>query len=552
MAAGQGPAPMDVELPDELIDMDYDDKAPSVNEELVYSEIPRNRATAEHDIIHTKVFGSPLSVTPMQISRIYSNTSPAIAQSIIEARRKSDRKLVGFFLASTGNDNTVDIWSVCKDIDLQVKGVVEFLFQTFARQHGFRQIALTVSSENNETMTELGRLLLYSSIGFQLTSGQYVQDVFGNDLVIVSNRTHDTVNVRNTLSEEYDLYIGFLRSPPGHQLTMKASASEIAVGKRELLHIKRKLPSKVENNFSITPFPVPINALLSLYHMNLRKSGNVLETIKIPNNITLVTFSMPGTTLFGTMSQFQQMVNIILRGPNEYNTFMKKFQGFSSFPIYAIDNATFVNNTRLEASLLSTLFMLQFERRRIITKCLGTEYNRKQTQYDIQTYAPGMTCLNYGMIWDNSESSEDRSLGIGTYSKRSRSRVGELDDLVAEGTTLQAFLQKVHEMNPDVPTTVFLFGCAVVGDQGYSSFYELSHRRSLNYTVPWAEFPQSIRSFLTTPNGVPSPLVPNCNRTGGKRRPTSRRLLSGPKRTVRRSSSSSRKRYTRRQRALRS
>jgi len=579
MAAGQGsssssssssaaavPTAMDIE--DSLNDnMVIESESVVPTDELVYSQIALNRITQEHKQIHLETFGVPLSPDQPIPQRVNSGDARADEQGVIQARLKSNNKLVGFcIIALSTSAHTADVWSVCKDKTVSVPGVFEFLIRKFLeRNPPAVRLSLVVWSKSDESMTEMGRLFLYSSLGFRLYSGQPIQDIYGNELIVVSHPNANEVVVQKThsTSERTTLYIGMLRSRPGNELKMVATRESLMSPKTRLLHTQTQpFPVTITNDFRNAEFPIPDLVYITLYHMGLRRTGNQFETFKLPPNVTLVTFSMPGAVLYGKISAFSSIVQMIMR--SAYPVFVKKFQGYSSFPLYSISKQEFASSSALQESVKATQFMLQFERRRILTICLPESVPRKQTQFDIQTYAPGMTCLNYNMGW-NPRVQTDVDSGAGTYSTDPKSDIKrrvDLDAMVAGNTKLSEYIAALNRGHPENPKiTLFLFGCSTVDDQqSYSLFYELSHRRSLNYTVSGQSptFLGDIQPFLTTPDGIPRNLLPSCpphppqsssSSSSGRGR---RRLLSGPKRTVRRSSSSSKKRYTRRQRASRS
>ena len=509
-------------------------------------------------------FGAPFSASPQSIPRIDPRTQPATQQAIIELRNRSDNKLIGFALASGAQDGTVDIWSVCKDPQIQSSRVVETLFHAFASANkNVKRAYLRVATENKKTMTELGRLLLYTSIGFRLVPGQRVRDVIDLNYEVVDHSDPNWVVVKTSTGQTVPIYVGILRGLSGQPLVMVAERTALLAPRTALLHTTHSpFKATLVNDFSsvVYPTPNPRGIYLSLFHMGLIERGDVLETFKLPANVTLVTFTNPGSFFFGNVTFAGQIASTI---GSALQIFLAKFPGYANFPIYSLkEYGRLGGGDARRQTLLATLFMLQFERREIVTVCTANapDWTHKQWQLDIQTYAPGMTCLNYRVGW-NPQSETDRSVGIGLWNAQISTPRKYMTDVTnkfaGRDKTLKDLVDEVAALHPpEEQLLLFVFGCADVGDTtGFSPFYELSHRRSLNYTIRYENAVESLKPFLTTPTGIPTNLVPSCppiassSSSSGRGR---RRLLSAPTRRGKRSSSSSKKGYTRRQRALRS
>ena len=559
-----GPVPMQVEHDSEQLDMLIEDTPVVPQNDVDYAEVFPTTITkeqiADYDRIHIASFGVSITKAPPKLPRIVPGTQEADEQRIIELRRKSDRRLIGFALVSrSSRDDTVDIWSVCKDAQLTSPRMVETLFRTFAeRTPSLRQAFLTVATENNDTMTELGRLLLYTSVGFRLLPGQRVRDVFGNGMTVVAHSDANDVVVRKSDGTPLSLYVGVIRGySSGEPMKMGATRRSMLAPRQTLEHItSNPYPTAVVNDFSRAVYPTPTAIYSTLFHMRLRPSGDHLDTFTLPTNVTLVTFTMPGSSLFGDAKFFGSIVQLVSRF---LPVFQKKFPGYSTFPLYSLQPALRERDSK-RRSMLATTFMLQFERRRIVTFCREQGSRPKQFQFDMQTYAPGMRCLNYDMGWDPTNE-DDKSKGVGAvrYNPNGTfTTLPHVDAFVVTTPTLETLIKKLRDTHsPTDQLLVFVFGCAVVNREvGGELFYELAHRRSLNYTIELSDPIRSLIPFLTTATGVPTNLVASCpessssSSSGG--RSTSRRPPSAPTRKVRRSSSSSKKRYTRRRRALRS
>ncbi len=524
-----GPVAMDVEDSVEVQDMVIRSGVTPISaDELAYRLIPRSAITADHDQLYEKTYGVKLSNAPMTFARLYPKASPDTAQFIAEARRKSDGKLAGFlFIAASKTDVSFDILSVCRNSEIPSAGIFRKLMDACARANPSpKYMFISVIPFDTDTMTELGTLLLYTSMGFTLIPGQYVQDVMGTPLLVIEHKDPNTVRVRSQTGVDDVVYIGAIRGTGKVPLVMGGNPSELLKEPRELMHVSKAPPISVTNDFDNATIPTPKEGYFSVFHMGLRQNGRFLETFTLPSNVTLLTFTMPGSYLYGTGDLFKKFISIM--EPWKNPILLKKFRGYANFPIYSIGKQDIDSQpTRFAKTLLMTIFMLQFERRRMLTVCLPPSSEQKQGQYDIQTYTPGMTCLNYDMGWD--PNSQDKARGV-TVTQMSTGK--ELPEIEAQavhgkGMTLKRYVETINARHPDKsPIMLMVFGCAGVDDavlRDYSVFYELSHRRALNYRVSYANFPDNVRPYLTLETGVPTESVATCDRPTGARRRHSKR-----------------------------
>jgi hypothetical protein len=521
----RGTATMDVENDIEVQDMIIRSGVTPISaDELVYNVIPRSAISADHDQLYAKTYGVNLSSVPTTLPRLYPSASPDTAQFIAEARRGVDRKLVGFlFVAVSKTDTSIDVLSVCRNLDIPSAGILQKLLKASARgNQPPKYIFISVIPFDTDTMTELGTLLLYTSLGFTMVPQQYVQDIMGTELQVISQPDANTLRVRTQSGVEDTVYIGSVRSVRGTRLVMSTIPAELVKPPRTLMHVTRE---NIANDFSKAVIPTPKEGYFSLHHMGLRQSGRFLETFTLPSNVTLITFTMPGSYLYGSSDGsgniFRKMIDIMKPWANPI--LLKKFPGYANFPIYAIGKRELDEApTQFAKTLLMTKFMLQFERRRIVTMCLSKGYNHKQSQYDIQTYAPGMTCLNYTMEWD--PSSTDKARGITVTQMTTNKELPEIEAqiVIGKGMTLKRYVDLINARHPDKsPIMLMVFGCADVTDavsRDYSLFYELSHRRALNYRVSQVNFPNNIAPYLTSETGVPTESLATCDRPKAGRR----------------------------------
>ena len=498
-------------------------------------------------------------------------------------------ELVGFCLLSyipTGSSSSsselpvkkMDIWTVCKDLQkTNVRGVVNQLMISIAGLplvDDHTQLFLIVDSRNTPDMTEFGRLTLYTRYGFRLTP-QFASLLTGEDIAILG---HSDPN-RVATSQFGDVYVGAIQSNNA-PLEMVASGKSLKAGPATLAHMDPlPTPAGVEptqNNFDQAVFKVPRVSYLSLYHMGMIRRANapdVLKTFRVPPNVTIVTFTMPGSVSFTSIGQYQTILNQIMQSPDKYTQFVKKFRGYSQFPLRVIDKATVTSGADNYATTLKIAQILkQFQTRPIVTLCkrpkgtnqpplelpditvknpttnltLPSEFTFKasledvqratsgiyKVQLDIQSYAPGMECFDYQMTvnaFDPVDYTKSSYMAATDYFYGSttlvtvagqpvRNLYSGMTPLLARGTTLEAFAAWVGALNGDVPVTLFVVGCAGVPPPpgagttaDFSAFYEIAHRRALNYHLPFDGFPANVVEYLTTPIDRPAGSVDDCN-----------------------------------------
>lgn len=133
-------------------------------------------------------------------------------------------RLVGFFVASGSTaDPMVDIYYVCKSPTAPEKGVFEELLRHFIPQvtHPQASIVLSVATNNARNNTEMGRLLLYTSLGFRIVPGQKLTLVWDewkvaqSGLTVVNHSLPSIVEVKTeNANATLFVHVGILRAGP--------------------------------------------------------------------------------------------------------------------------------------------------------------------------------------------------------------------------------------------------------------------------------------------------------------------------------------------------
>lgn len=510
--------------------------------------------TAEHDAIHQTSFGMLASTSynnPSGIRRIVpSAVAEATMKAVIECRSR-DGRLIGFFIAASNpGDISVDIWSVCKNNAIEATGVFEFLLNKFIATYPLVQnIYLVASSVNSTAMTEVGRLALYSSLGFRIVPNTPVTLTYPEDTAVVAYQPdHNMVVFYGATKPSDAVYICFIKHS-GNDIAMVATRTAILAGRQKLAHEGYKdvlfernaalqiqiSPMKPKYNEFKKITTLPTHVYTSIYHQALISLPNgILSTFTLPANVTLVQFSMPGAILLGTKSKFLNLVDTIL--PN-YINFINDFPGYKKLPFPALPtHADFIRGMGdiYRATLLASIFMANFERREILELCNAASMVSGVFRgfYDIQSYDPGMTVLDSTMAYDpNSQLDAQHGIGLYytiqgvSYSVDSAIQAGRLSPVAATirnspakpggvgGTTLQAYVNAISAVHPREQIVLFSFGCAAVVDfAGYSLFYELAHRRSIRYRVTDSDINENILPYIMGLEDVPSNQVGPCAR----------------------------------------
>ncbi len=509
--------------------------------------------TQEHYALFTLVYPTDL---PLQ-SRIQQMKSPPI---VVEGRLGG--KLAGFIVLSMQN-STIWVLTVCKDPGIGPYEVLGPLIGYYMAEPDSpfnkdaplienRVFRLWVDPRNTRLGTEYGRILYYTRIGFRLDAPQSIRLLVGEKPDLVTVESHSSpleVGVKKGDSTD-TAYIGSVRSA-GQALRMTATVNEL---KKAMTLTQFNFPHRTpsppgeyvvlySNTYNPDQFPYPDRTYLGYHHMSMLTNfanPNRLRTFKVPPQITLVLVSMPGSILTIASGNHFLIARGILRSTTEYATFVRKFSGFPVVPIETVTTPELIGLQTYRAGIKSCRVLESVEQRELITVCMKpTDFAEgvlaqdkvRKTQLDYQVYPPNSHCHDFQMAYARSGfgqpnfkgSTLDTLAAMGSYELLNVPTAGmtiadkdyrvipELNELVGETTTLQAYLWRMVALPENVGKniTVFVVGCATIRDVGtHNMTYEILHRRSLNTHITLENLPMKVLPFLTTPNGTILDVIP--------------------------------------------
>lgn len=419
-----------------------------------------------------------------------------------------------------------------------------------------QMVRLYVDPRNTRAGTEYSRMMYYTTLGFRLRSGIQIRTIIqqpsANPLQAppppavfrVVSHDADPFRVRVVPSTQaddanpVDLYIGSIRSA-GVAIEMIGVVPTIQAS----LDVATAFPHRAQlapipnvtlydNAFPSTAFVVPTRAFLGYYHMAMLSNfANPawLRTFRIPPRVTLVLGTMPGSILTLAIGHHILIAQDILRTGGSYSNFTRKFSGFPRVPIETITLAETLALSPYDAGVKASRLLEQVEQRELITLCLRNqdflegvpaEQRQRKTQLDFQVYPPGTHCHDYTMSYNRNGGAQalDVQSRMGTYvllgqggqaatvQQVIEAPVDEMNELVGETTTLQAYLLNLARITPGQDITVFVFGCATTADSpAFNATYEILHRRSLNLHMTLDNLAAKVRPFLTELDGTIAP-----------------------------------------------
>lgn len=490
-----------------------------------------------------------------------------------------------------------EIWSVCKDrfyAESNVFRTILFSFIDALRAQLLpypvpNYFYLQVDSRKSTTMTEIGRLNLYTRSGFRIVpktnvkiyskiAGSVIQHIDANNLEV-------SIQKPNGLMWNGTVYVGSIESVDKN-IEMVGDVNTIRTSNNEpLYHQSLKESVRVASDGQTYDIPIHMNeypqnpeitlspkSYLAMYHMRMvftpspESAPTFIKTMMVPSDFLIVTIAAPGSYLILN----QQTAPLYFRSINQYirrntSAFVNRFHGYKTLPFHSPPPSA----TKLYTTYIANdqpinketqqygLFMQQFARKPIVNFCSNTrELNVKQSQIEFQVYLPGHTMIDFTV---NRSTLNNPATEAGKYTERAArddASFGEfmgmteveigaadrkLDDTGfynAPTKNLSDLVQVLQRQTEGVSGTklLVLFGCAEVQqvtNDIENAFYEFSHKREIVHTFKYPEtseeFDMSMGRYMR--GELPDePVVATCSPLGGK---TYRRKKRSKKTTYR-------------------
>ena len=370
-----------------------------------------------------------------------------------------------------------DIWSVAKNPYVIFPNAFGTFFQNLQEKYSTIQtFHLIVGRDNTITMSEQGRLRLYSSLGFRMIPGQQVRLIYPKEafplrvtnhkdnirgLVVLQDDTtkkHICSFLGNIQSHDRPIVMGATRKDTSTIHDIYLGLSNSFKGTHALLYTPdsalMEVAGKITDNNRVRP---PLEELTSalpikaLYHMGLPNyksktypTNTFLQTTDVPDDFLIFTVTSPGSFLFAwgdTINSFiQNFMKIINTNPGaRFQQLLENNRSTQRLPIInLLSHDSYVNafttpidsdtqeesakkcKKQLFASFLASKLMEQLGRQPIFQFTREVPANAqagqkvyKKFQLDTQLYVPGMKIFNYNMMRNTNAS--DIANKVGTY-----------------------------------------------------------------------------------------------------------------------------------------
>lgn len=365
----------------------------------------------------------------------------------------------------------IDIWGVAKNPHIVFPNAFKrFLLKYLEENEGPQYINLTVGTDNTVTMTEQGRLRLYTSLGFLISGNQTVEYIYPDSPPLLV-RKHIPENRGQVIltyqGRQLCSFLGNLKSSTTGPIEMSATREalmsdvpypislefkESLQGRAAYLYNESRTKlSEVKNRLTdnqAIPIPPPRVSLMpikALYHMGLQnyKSKNYpgnsfVQSITVPDDFLIFTITSPGSYLWASGDTIDNFVRSIMTKVNEegFDRIIQNNKSSQKHPIvnlfvdesYTTMLKTFATTETLcknqtTAGFLAAKIMEQLGRQPFFefhipgnpgaAAAAGAAPQVKKYQLDFQLYGPGMKIFNYNMI--RNENASDRQNRAGTY-----------------------------------------------------------------------------------------------------------------------------------------
>lgn len=366
-----------------------------------YVEIqnPTPQEIAQMNVMHRKQFGADIPLSFERATDVVGRPYENPQHTYVVCRKNG--VITGMFIItySSNTPTTRDLWSLCKNESTQGGFFDDMIKKYLVKNPQVAQLNLVVDHSNTEIMTELGRLLYYTSIGFRLVSTRhnggavfprmyqliYNKLFTGNSNIVfsftVSDHAEDQPNMVNVISTNgvtMPIYIGFMRSMD-QPFVMTGTRDTLMAPRAQLWHTKMRnqiativqqqnttglvgidlasVPgigdrggdtrfvsnSKVLADALTRPLP-PLDSMslyFQLHHMlivNTAFNSKVIRTAVVPENVIFVQCTMPGSTLAGNRTYFELIAEAIADAyKRDPVETLKRFGSKASLPISDIN-----------------------------------------------------------------------------------------------------------------------------------------------------------------------------------------------------------------------
>ena len=489
-----------------------------LNEEIpTYTPAELDSILQKVNYIHCKAFGCPTGIVRVGNQLQYATPPPiegsgAIlasslcllysAPAVAVAAPEGDIILLCIVNLHGDTIQLVDIWSVAKNPQIAFPNAFQRFLRAFLETHTtITRLYLTVGTDNTVTMTEQGRLRLYTSLGFLIQGAQNVQLIYPDsgplwvdshsrenrgELVLSSggNRVCSFLGniqssgtpivmmaTREDLQENHSFTLGFADSLRGRSAYLyNASRTSLT-----------ETPNKLTDNESI-PIATPTNVLVpikALYHMGLQNyasrtnpGNSFIQSFTVPNDFLIFTVTSPGSYLYvapAVIERFTQNILQELANPIQAASLIRNNKSTQKHPIVNLYSEESYRESLLTptipqsplckkqtmAGLFSAKIMEQLGRQPIFEFQLppGTPGREKKFQLDFQLFGPGMKLFNY--IMTRSDTNRfDLASNFGTYDINTSTTPSTFTQNTGDGTftnrssTLRNYLDFIRASYP--------------------------------------------------------------------------------------------------------
>lgn len=348
-----------------------------------------------------------------------------------------------------------DLWSVCKNPQSNEPHAFHHFLKLHQRAEPTCELyCLFVQPDSTSVMTEYARIRLYTLCGFRFLPGSRVTLIYPSTEIwkVKSHTSASTVvlQLESDPKKEKTVYFQYIRSLPGSKDSIPMFANAETVSELNNIYDLPEIQSVAEGRSSLVIAPnlssinirsvgetnnglIDINPFLPVsisqhnpggaedyipicanYHQGINIRDGITETIIVPDDFIIVTFSSPGSVLgIGKENVTNFMVELSKRCiEGDIKTFIrnliKQNRSTAVFPLTGLVNEDVFRNTFLssEVSEPKNELTLSFNATNIIQRLgrqpiLNYDYTYtnkamkfKKAQIDIQVYTGGMRMLN--------------------------------------------------------------------------------------------------------------------------------------------------------------
>jgi hypothetical protein len=419
----------------------------------------------------------------------------------------------------------VDIWSVAKNPHIAFPNAFKrFLLALMEERPEVTRFYLHVGTDNTLTMTEQGRLRLYTSLGFLIQGAQTVRLIYPESDNLTVNR-HDRENrgqlyVSTVGGLDFCSFLGNIQSSIDadggkHPIIMMATKEDLKdthsfmLGYTDslrgrsayLLNPSRtkiyEVPNILTDNEAISiDFPEHhLTPIAGMYHMSLENyqsnkypGNSFIQAITVPDDFLIFTIASPGSYSVAYPGEFEKFTIYMaqqLLDREKSKLFVRNNKSTQKHPITNLFSeasyrdrllSNYKNKGNCEeqifAGLLTAKTMEQLGRQPFFEFPApdGLDVPLKKYQLDFQLFGPGMKMFNFNMI--RSSSGRDKEdFNFGTYFVDTSTTPATLEENREDHAftdnlgKLKEYLDFIRRSYPAHPCAgpkyfLFLFGCS--------------------------------------------------------------------------------------------